>query len=143
MPLTLLSCSRGADREFCTTMNFVLYPVWGILVVELHTFHKRINKELNVIEQKVFFSWIVLAARIQIKFALQRSFWRGQLISMHNLVFAVSHKNCIVYDCLVNIYEFGMCDSILRVTFCCSVMHIYVETHLVTCATKSALSYYR
>ena len=55
-----------------------------------------------------------------------------QLISMHNLVFEVSHKNRFSYDIFVNIFEFGTCDFTPRMTFCYSALDIYVETHILT-----------
>ena len=60
---------------------------------------------------------------------------------MHNLVFGVSHTKYFSYDIFVNIFEFGTCDFILRMTFCYSAMHIYVENHFPAFTQKSAISF--
>ena len=51
------------------------------------------------------------------------------LISMQKWVFAVSHKNGLVYDILVNIFEFGTFDFIITVSFSCSMVLVYLEMY--------------
>ena len=50
-----------------------------------------------------------------------------QLISMHNFGFWLWHEIGLMYGIFCTIIDFGTCDSIIRVTFCCSSLCIYVE----------------